>query len=99
MTDFTKTTKDKKRQNFREFAEKHTLSDDNILRIKKVNKDKKIELIKIPYEEEKFTLLEKYHIQKGHLCARRVYNKLIIDKYYWKSMHNHIISLVNECPN
>ena len=96
--DASKSTKDKKRQNFREIAEKHTISNDNILRIRKANKDKKIELYKIPYEAEKFSLFDKYHTQKGHLCTRRVYDELINDKYYWKSMRNDIINLINECP-
>ena len=39
-----------------------------------MNKEKNIDLYKIPYEAEKFSLLEKYHTQKGHLNQRRVYD-------------------------
>ena len=42
-----KITKDKKRQNFRLIAEKHALSEDNILYVKKMNKENKIELYKV----------------------------------------------------
>ena len=48
----TQKRKDKKRQNFRLIAEKHTLSNENILYIKKINKENKIELLQIPYENE-----------------------------------------------
>ena len=93
-----KTTKDKKRQNFRIIAEKHMLTDDNILHIKKLNKENKIENFKIPFEGEKYSILEKYHNQKGHLSTRRVYNEIIADKYYWKTMRNDILNYISKCP-
>ena len=93
-----KTTKDKKRQNFRIIAEKHMLTDDNILHIKKLNKENKIENLKIPFEGEKYSILEKYHNQKGHLSTRRVYNEIIADKYYWKTMRNDILNYISKCP-
>ena len=82
-------------QNFREIAEKHILSEDYILIIRKL---KKLNYIKFLYEAEKFSLFDKYHTQKGHLFAKRVYNELLNDKYYWKSMRNYITNLINECP-
>ena len=59
-----KTTKDKKRQNYRLIAEKYTLSEDNVLYLKMLNKDNELELFKVPYEYEKLSLFKKYHNDK-----------------------------------
>ena len=59
--DAYKTTKDKKRQNFRLVPERYTLSDDSNLYLKVLNKDNKIDLYNVPYEYEKISLFKKFH--------------------------------------
>lgn len=93
-----KLKKIKKKQNYRQISEKHTLSEDNILYLKKLNKENNIDLYIIPYEVEKNSLFEKYHNQKGHLYSRRVFNEIRADKIYWKTMRNDIINYINKCP-
>ena len=51
-----------KKQNFRLKAEKYALGDDNILCLKKLNKNNEITLFKVPYFGEIHSLLTNLHL-------------------------------------
>ena len=93
-----KLKRDKKKQNFRELADKYMLDKDNVLFIKLLNKDNHIENYKIPYESEKISLFLKYHDKKGHIGYKRMLEEIKKDKYYWKSLRNDCKQYVFECP-
>ena len=74
--DANKKTKDKKRQNFRLVAERYTLSEENNLYLKVLNKDNKIDLYKVPYEYEKISLFKKFHDNNNHISYKRLLKKI-----------------------
>jgi len=96
--DANKTTKDKKRQNFRLVAEKYTLSDDNNLHLKVLNKDNKIDLYKVPYKYEKISLFIKFHDNNNHISYKRLLKEIKEVKYNWKTLQNDSLNYIKECP-
>ena len=57
-----------------------------------------MELYKVPYEGEKLSILQKYHDKKGHINNKRVYNEIIEDKIFWKSIPNDCLNYIKKCP-
>ena len=93
-----KVKKDKKKQNFRELANKYVLDNNNVLFIKIINKNKEIEKLKVPYETEKISLFLKYHDNNGHIGYKRMMQEIKNNNYYWKSLRNDCKQYVLECP-
>ena len=94
-----KVKRDKKRQNFREIAEKYMLDEKNDLFIKIKNKGNQIEKYKIPYESEKISLFIKCHDKKGHIGYKRMIEEIKEENFYWKSIRNDCKQYVLECPS
>ena len=94
-----KTKKDKKKQNFRLQADKYTIGDDNRLYLKKLNLSNKIELYKIPFQSEVFSLFYKNHDLKGHINYKRIINEIKESKYTWKSLRCDALNYVKECAD
>ena len=96
---YSKITKEKKKQNFRLKSGKYVLGDNNILYLKKLNKNNEITLLKVPFLGEIRSLLLQYHDNNDHISYKRVNTELINAKIFWKITRNNIITYISECAS